>query len=141
MKDFGACEETKQDTQIVIKDSGSKNSRSKFRIQNPQKTKVRVIQVDDCVITTGKRCDYLVVLSDNQELYIELKGSKVSYAVEQIIASIPQLTADKSKPKLGFVCSTRCPINSTETQKLKKTARTKHNLKLTIKNGEIVHKI
>lgn len=92
MRDFGKCEEIRKDTQIVIKDVGSKNSRSKFRIQNPQKTKVRVIQVDDCVITKGKRCDYLLVLSDNQELYIELKGSKVSYAVEQILADIPQLT-------------------------------------------------
>ncbi|MEL6441963.1 MAG: hypothetical protein AAFQ80_22285 [Cyanobacteria bacterium J06621_8] len=141
MRNFGACEEIKENTQIVIKDQKSKNNRSKFRIHNSRKTKVRVIQVDDCVITKGKRCDYLVILSDNQELYIELKGAKVSYAVEQIFASIPQLTADKSKLKLGFVSSTRCPINSTETQKLKKIAKKQHNLQLLIKNGEIVHKV
>ena len=90
---------------------------------------------------SGKRCDYLVVLSDNQEIYIELKGSKVAYAVEQIIATIPQLTADTSKPKLDFICSTRCPMTSPEIQKLKKITKKKHNLKLTIKNGEIVYKI
>ena len=141
MKNFGKCEETKQGTQIVIKDPGSNNTRSKVRVQNHNKVKVRVIQVDDCVITQGKRCDYLLILPDEQEIYIELKGSKVVYAVEQIIASIPRLTIDKSKQKLGFISSTRCPINSAEIQKFKKIARTKYNLKLTIKNGEIVHKI
>ena len=106
-----------------------------------QRAEVRVIKIDGCVIKKGKRCDYLVILSSGEELYIELKGSKVSYAVEQILASIPELTADKSKEKLGFICSTRCPINSTETQKLKKNVKKKYNLKLTIKNGEIVYKI
>ena len=116
MRNFGKCEEVRQDTQIVIKDPGSNNTKSKVRIQNHQKTKVRVIQVDDCVIKQGKRCDYLLILPDEEEIYIELKGSKVSYAVEQIIASIPQLTIDKSKQKLGFISSTRCPINSAEIQ-------------------------
>ncbi|MEL7075230.1 MAG: hypothetical protein AAFY63_05000 [Cyanobacteria bacterium J06643_13] len=141
MRNFGQCEETKKDTQIVLKDEGSRNNKSKFRLQNSGKTKVRVVEVDNCVITTGKRCDYLLVLSDGRELYIELKGSQVNYAVEQIIASIPQLTAERSTEKLGFICSTRCPISSTETQKLKKIAKKKHNLKLAIKNGEIIYKV
>ena len=141
MRDFGECEEIKEDTQIVIKDVGSRNSRSRFRIQNQNKIKVRVIRVDNRVITKEKRCDYLIILPDGREIYIELKGSKVSYAVEQIYASIQQLTANKFEPKLGFVSSTRCPINSTETQKLKKIARKQHNLILTIKNGEIDYKV
>lgn len=66
MKDFGQCEETRKDSKIVIKDAGSKNSRSKFRLENPDKTKVKIIKVDDCVIKEGKRCDYLVILLDNQ---------------------------------------------------------------------------
>lgn len=141
MKNFGNCEETTKDSKIVIKDAGSKNSRSKFRLENPKKTQVRIIAVDDCVIKEGKRCDYLVILENNQEIYIELKGSKVAYAVEQITATIPQVTADKSQLKLGFISSTRCPMTSPEIQKLKRIAKTKHSLKLTIKNGEIIHKI
>ena len=141
MRNFGECEEIKQGTRIVIKDPGSNNTRSKVLVLNPQQIKVRKIKVDDCVIKQETSCDYLLILPDEQEIYIELKGSKVGYAVEQIIATIPRLTANKSKQKLGFISSTRCPISSAEIQKLKKIAKTKHNLRLTIKNGEIVHKI
>jgi hypothetical protein len=90
------------------------------------------------------RCDYLVI-APGQEIYIELKGSNVKHAVEQLATTIEhkhikQLT-DKSSLKLCFIASTRCPINSTEIQNLKKKFKQKYQAKLTIKNGEIIHKL
>ena len=144
---FGNCEEVRKDIKIVLTDSGNGNNRSKFRLENPQKLKIRVIQVDDCVIKQGMRCDYLVIApskdksSDSQEIYIELKGSDVKHAVEQIATTIQKLGSDSSAFKLCFIASTRCPINSTQIQNLQKKFRKKYNAKLTIKNREIVHKV
>ena len=141
MKDFGDCETAKKDSKIVLVDPNSKNSRSKFRLDNLRKTKIRVIQVDDCAIKQGVRCDYLIILPNEQELYVELKGSNVKHAVEQIATSIQTLTSNELTLKLGFIASTRCPINSTEIQILKKKFRQQYKAKLIIKNGEITHKV
>jgi hypothetical protein len=140
MRDFQDCETVSSDPNIVISDPGSRNNRSKFRLHNPKRAAIRVVQVDDCVIKEGIRCDYLLVLPSEQEIYIELKGSDVKHAVEQISRSIDLLTCDcHSIVKLCFIASTRCPINSTEIQNLKKKFRQKYNAKITIKNGEINH--
>lgn len=132
------CEAERSDANIVVSDASSKNSRSRFRLKNPKKVSVRIIEVDGCAITEGVRCDYLLVLPTGQELYVELKGSNVKHAVEQIARSIDMLTCT-SIVKLCFIASTKCPISSTQIQVLKKKFRKKYNAKLTIKNGEIAH--
>ena len=76
----------------------------------------------------------------SQEIYIELKGSDVKHAVEQIATTIQKLGLNMSAA-ICFIASTRCPINSTQIQNLKKKFRKNYNAKLTIKNGEIVHKV
>ena len=140
MRDFQECESLKSDSSIVITDRNSRNNRSKFCLNNPKRASIKVVQVDGCAIKEGVRCDYLLILPDGQELYIELKGSDIKHAVEQIAKSI-DLLACNCYPiiKLCFIASTRCPINSTEIQNLKKKFRQKYNAQLTIKNGEITH--
>jgi hypothetical protein len=134
------CEKIRDDSSIVISDPGSKNNRSKFRLNNLQKASISVIRVDGCAIKTGIRCDYLLGLPSKQEIYIELKGSDIKHAVEQLARSIEMLSChNELGGKLCFVASTKCPINSTEIQVLKKKFRKKYNAKLTIKNGEIIH--
>lgn len=140
MRNFQDCETVSSNPNIVVSDPSSRNNRSKFRLHNPKRASVRVIQVDDCVIKEGIRCDYLLVLPSEQEVYIELKGSDVKHAVEQIARSIDLLACNcHSVIKLCFIASTRCPINSTEIQNLKKKFRQKYNAQITIKNGEIAH--
>ncbi len=141
MKNFGDCEKINQNSKIVISDPGSKNSKSKFRIDNPKKLKIRVIKVDNCVIKQGIRCDYLVILPNSLEIYIELKGKDIGHAAEQIEASIKKLTVSLSAKKLCFIASTRCPLTSPQIQKLKKNFKRDYNATLTIKNGEITHKL
>ncbi len=140
MRNFQDCKTVSSDPNIVVSDPSSRNNRSKFRLHNPTRASIRVVQVDDCVVKEGIRCDYLLVLPSEQEVYIELKGSDVKHAVEQIAKSI-DLLACNCHPviKLCFIASTRCPINSTEIQNLKKKFRQKYNAQITIKNGEITH--
>ena len=63
---------------------------------NPTEREVEKIEVDGCVITEGIRCDWLVRLNDatsKEEIYVELKGSDVYHAVEQLQASVERLSA------------------------------------------------
>ena len=81
---------------------------------------------------------------NEQEIYVELKGSDVKHAVEQIATSIKQLTDNMQLLKLcfiAFIASTRCPINSTEVQNIKKKFKKQYQAKLIIKNGAIIHKV
>ncbi len=140
MRDFQDCETVSSDPNIVVSDLGSRNNRSKFRLYNPERTCIKVIQVDGCVVKEGIRCDYLIVLPSEQEIYIGLKSSDVKHAVDQIARSIDLLACNCDPVvKLCFIASTRCPINSTEIQSLKKKFRQKYNAQLTIKNGELTH--
>lgn len=141
MKNFGDCEEVKEAKKIVITDQKSKNKRSKFCLENPKQKEIRVITVDDCVIKEGIRCDYLIILPDAKEIYVELKGKDVKHAVQQIEASIKQLTSNSSAEKLCFIVSTRCPIISPQIQVIKKTFFKKYQAKLFIKNGKTTHKV
>ena len=140
-KSFGDCEEVKEDKKIVITDPKSKNKRSKFCLENPEKKKIRVITVDDCVIKKGIRCDYLIILPDEKEIYLELKGKDVEHAVQQIEASMKQLKSKLSSEKLCFVASTRCPIASPQIQNIKKKFKKNYNAQLYIKNGKITYTV
>ncbi|MFM2315140.1 MAG: hypothetical protein RLZZ04_4416 [Cyanobacteriota bacterium] len=44
MRDFGECERVREDAKIVITDPGSGNNRSKFRLENPNKLKIREVK-------------------------------------------------------------------------------------------------
>ena len=65
----------------------------------------------------------------------------MKHAVEQIVTTMHKLTDDMSASKLCFIASTRNPMTSTEIQNIKKKFKQKYKARLTIKNGEIVHKI
>ena len=83
MRDFDDCEKIRINIKIVITDPGSGNNRSKFRLENPQKLEVRVIEVDDCVIKQGMRCDYLVITpskyQNNQSCFTSKKHRREYY--------------------------------------------------------------
>ena len=147
MRNFSNCEQIRKDPKIVITDPGSGNNRSKFRLENSQQLEIKVIQVDNCVIKQGMRCDYLVIVpsknksTSEQEIYIELKGSDVKHAIEQLATTIQQLTENMAASKLCFIASTRCPINSTQIQNFKQKFKKNYKAKLIIKNGEIIHTV
>lgn len=73
---------------IVSRDAGSS---CQHRAINKQRKLVRQFHIDGDVIPSnqpGKRCDFLLLNDDAQTAYfIELKGSDILYAVEQILAT------------------------------------------------------
>ncbi|MDQ7089288.1 MAG: hypothetical protein Q9M50_01375 [Methylococcales bacterium] len=68
--DFQACGRKRTDKIITI----SENTR-KFTLNNPHQKLVFQVVVDNCLIKTGKRCDYLFEIGDpiRQIYYVELK--------------------------------------------------------------------
>ncbi len=101
--------------------SGKKTT--KLYLLNPTERRVEQIVVDGCAIMEGRRCDWLVRVDDamsKEEIYVELKASKVDYAVEQLRATIEKLSADHaSLLKRCFVVFNRNPMTGTDTQKYK----------------------
>src|SRR5947209_8726499 len=90
---------------------------------NPTERRVEQILVDGCAITEGERCDWLVRLEDatsKTEIYIELKGSDVYHAVEQLRATIEKLSVDRaSLSKRSYIVFARNPMTGTDVQKYK----------------------
>jgi len=66
------------------------NNRS-ARFRNPAKgrIKVRIVKVDGGMITSGVRADYVVAHPEIADVIVELKGSDVARAIEQIGATVP----------------------------------------------------
>lgn len=66
-----------------------KENKRKAVFANPQRTEIHVIQIDDGMITQGQRADYVVAKPQTIDVIVELKGSDVSKAIEQIRATLP----------------------------------------------------
>ncbi|NEO21021.1 hypothetical protein [Moorena sp. SIO4A5] len=131
MKRFPDCEEYKDDNEIVLKEN-----KSKLTFENSKQYQIRIIKVDGCPILDkeGKRCDYALVCS-NVEIYVELKGSKIAHAVEQIESTIKLLSDNpQTIKKLCFVVFTRfgLPKGRTNIQIIKSKFNKKYNATLIV---------
>ena len=106
MRDFGECEKPCRKPEIVVRERGSR-----FVLKNPKGIKVRVVEIDGCVIKEGPRCDWLFVATgDPTEIYVELKGSDIGHAIKQIKATIPQVSENaRSVPKQCYIVGRRVP--------------------------------
>ncbi|WP_141229038.1 hypothetical protein [Pseudomonas fragi] len=107
--------------------------RSSFQVNNKYKRAVIKHQVDGCLITVGKKCDWLLVDKvTGSEIYIELKGVDVDVAVKQLCASVDAL-GQKGKKKYGYIVCSRSPIASPAIQRLQKSVMKSHLLNLRVK--------
>jgi hypothetical protein len=132
MKSLPECEEYRTDTKVVLQEN-----RSKIAFLNPNQDKILTIKIDGCVISDNNvlRCDYAIVLSNEVEIYIELKGSDIPHAVKQIESTIKLLSEDPKKiRKLCFVVSTRVPKQTTSIQNLQSQFKKNFNASFRIKN-------
>ncbi len=128
MRSFGKCESVTVNPLIPVK---AKHCCITF--QNPNRTKVRYIKIDDCVITKGLRCDWLLINEKHHEHYVELKGSDVRHAFEQIEETIKQVGENTDQRK-AWVISTRSPLLSPEIQKQQLIFRKKYKVAVLVKN-------
>ena len=131
MDSFGDCETLVSHRSIVLREK-----RSCITFHNLRCAPVRRIVIDNCVITQGPRCDYLLINNSSVEYFVELKGSDVRHALVQLEKSIKQVSADvRTGEKKAFVISTRCPLASTEVQTQQLHFRKKYKATLTIRSS------
>ena len=113
------CVQSKSDVYIKLK-----QNRAELTIVNPQRRLVEIGYVDDCLIVGGhERCDYYVQPSSNLIFFIELKGSNVKKAVNQIISTVRILKEKSHMNKVGVIVCSKSPKQGTDFQIAKAKAR------------------
>jgi hypothetical protein len=142
--DFPGCTQENENTKIPIIDKDAKNKKSKLFIENPKKQKFKIVEIEDCVIQTGKRCDWLVISPSGDLVFIELKGNKVEYAIQQIentLSFIRNKCSLFNNRKITCIIScTRCPLSTTDIQNHKVKFKKKYKASLLVKTGTVKYK-
>lgn len=116
--------------------------RSRLLIENNSHT-LHAIKIDGGILnsSTTKKCDYLVIKSnkintlDEKLLFIELKGSDIKMAIEQISETIKQLDTGNIPSQGVIIAAKRVPKEDSSTQRLRLEARKKHNINFYIKSS------
>lgn len=117
---------------------------SRVVFQNPNGKSVHEITVDGCVFKRPDvlRCDYLVnVLEIDTSVFVELKGSDIDHALEQLEASSEALSARRHGRVYWIVCHSGRPAHTSEMQTLILKARRQKNARLTIAPSPHYHKL
>ena len=129
MTDFGACETVGTERRIVLREK-----RSAIVFLNPRRARIRKIVIDGCVIKDGPRCDHLLIDAVPVEHFVELKGSNVRHALDQLEATIKQVSTDaETAAKRAYVISTRCPLASPAVQAHQRRFKRTYNAALIIR--------
>lgn len=109
-------------------------NRSVIRFRNPDRHLYKRVQVDGCAIHEGEKCDNLLCSADErEERYVELKGSDVPHAIDQLRATIIQLGEFDDNRHSYVVCTKVAPIITTAIQKAKLEFHRRFNSDLIVK--------
>ena len=114
-------------------------NRALMYVINKQRKKYIEIKIDGCENITGYKCDIGIYLCElNESLLIELKGSDIKHAVEQLEATIKYYNSHSINSKLDpkkttcFIITSNNPLSSTETQNQKLLFQKYNKIKLQI---------
>jgi hypothetical protein len=128
--DWGSCSTEINHKKIPIRERGS----SQITFDNENSITVTRIQVDGCLELDGFRCDWLLIIDQGTEIYIELKGCDVEHAFKQIENTIKIISQDKrSVSKYCYVITTRTPLTSPQIQVKAKYFKKQYNAVLRVK--------
>ena len=105
---------------------------------NPRHLQYKKVQVDDCTLRDGIRCDKLLLSDDEyEERYVELKGSDVMYAIDQLEASIIRLGEFDNNRYSYVVCSNVAPVYTTQIQKKQLYFKKQYKSMLVVKEKQM----
>lgn len=128
----GICVKDCVDANIVFE-----QNRRRVCFYNPNRQICKCVQVDGCAITEGIRCDNMLTSHDERcEYFVELKGTDVKHAIEQLRVSI-QTLGEFTDDRSAYVVSTNvAPALTTTIQRAKRDFRTKLQSELIIKEKQ-----
>ena len=127
---------------ICVKDCADANivfeqNRRRVCFYNPNRQICKCVQVDGCAITEGIRCDNMLTSHDERcEYFVELKGTDVKHAIEQLRVSI-QTLGEFTDDRSAYVVSTNvAPALTTTIQRAKRDFRNNLHAELIIKEKQ-----
>ena len=129
--DLDKCSEKISHKNILIEEKKS----SIIVFINENSIELTKVQVDGCLDIQGVKCDWLLIINEPYiEIYIELKGSDVEHAFDQIENTIKIVSKNyKTVLKYCYIITTRCPITSTQIQVKAKSFKKNYNAVLKVK--------
>ena len=96
-----ACICKTKDSQIKFEEN-----KRKIVFENPSRLSYERVDVDGCTITEGIRCDKLLLSEDeHEERYVELKGTDVMHAIDQLEETIKHL-GEYTDNRYAYIIST-----------------------------------
>ena len=105
------------------------------------------VKIDDCLINSQvvEKCDFGFVRHANDDFYfVELKGSDIEKALNQIISTINYFNNNfiiiPKNQRLGFIVSSKVPSGGTDIKKLKQVFAKHHGKILEIKNRVLIYR-
>jgi hypothetical protein len=115
---------------VVFTDKGAS---TEYRYENKSKDHLSKYRIDGGLITSGARCDYLLLNCEKKKAYfIEIKGSDFIHAIEQIDKSIDTLNLSAA-----FSIHARIVYTRTNTINLRDTRFLKLEKKLKQLHGDL----
>lgn len=123
-----------------------KGSHRKMIFRNPSELEILEVHIDNCIIKGERiRCDFMLYIEEKndkfRENYIEIKGSDIEHAVNQITSTIDYLIENhktrKNTSRAGYIICSKYPSADTSSQSHKIKMRKKYNLDLTIKTNKL----
>lgn len=113
------------------------NNRIMRFINSSRKPYIKV-HIDGCAVTQGLRCDFLMTSDDErEEHFIELKGTDVKHAIEQLKASISNIGEYSDNRHAYIVSTNQAPALRTSVQRAKLEFRNKFKSTLDVKERHI----
>ena len=128
------CVQSTTDTRIKFEEN-----KKKIVFRNPNHSLYKKVQVDGCAINDRAiRCDKLLVSDDeHEERYVELKGTDVTHAIDQLESTIVRL-GEFDDNRHAYVISTNvAPACTTTIQKKVMLFKRKYNSDLVLREKSL----
>lgn len=119
-----------------------KEEQSEVIFQNPFARRVHQIKVDGCVFTAqdDKRCDHLINVEETEtSVFVELKGSDIEGAYEQLNTSQEQLAEHINRRVFWIISYSGKPRFNTTIQILAIRARREKKASLLVESSPYTH--
>lgn len=129
-----ACIRPSTDSQIKFEEFNRK-----IIFLNPNHELYQKVQVDGCTITDGIKCDKLLLSADeHEERYVELKGTDVMHAIDQLEATIIRLGEFGDNRHSYVICTNVAPAYTTQIQKKQVLFKKRYRSKLVVKEKQMI---
>ena len=121
------CVELRDDPVIAKKNNGIG-----FRLENPKRKKVELVDIDCAIPASTIKCDFLARV-EHAGYFIELKGQDLPYAIRQIVATMKDYDRSgnqRLKSRTAVVAYSRNKVSSTRMKILTQELAAKFNTRL-----------